>query len=248
MSKLWNNTFRAVNIALANEASCPSARPRASAGTASPATRTTCCGSCGRGRGRPLMDTATTAIAEQPARVLILGVACQPGAADLRESPALESMDRLTAQGATVEHTDPLVTSPDRPGAIRRSVDARGHLRLRHHSAQELYALSFRRRDGMVVLKRKRPTPGRRPGPDRAAPERTGGPRRGGPGTGPADGGGRGRAARPQRRDGFLRLLGAGPDRPAPARLRPSGIRALKQRGTPADPPLRHGEDAARRG
>ncbi|WP_327379521.1 hypothetical protein [Streptomyces sp. NBC_01212] len=36
-----------------------------------------------------------------------------------------------------------------------------GHLWLRYHSAQELYALSFRRRDGTVVLKRKHPAPGR---------------------------------------------------------------------------------------
>ncbi|MEU0302510.1 hypothetical protein ABZ252_24030 [Streptomyces sp. NPDC006175] len=50
------------------------------------------------------------------------------------------------------------------PGATART-PARawdgGHLWLRHHSAQELYALSFRRRDGMVVLKRKHPEPGR---------------------------------------------------------------------------------------
>ncbi|MFD6276258.1 hypothetical protein ACFWFI_11910 [Streptomyces sp. NPDC060209] len=50
------------------------------------------------------------------------------------------------------------------PGATQRT-PARdwdgGHLWLRHHSAQELYALSFRRRDGRVVLKRKHPAPGR---------------------------------------------------------------------------------------
>ncbi|MEE1779042.1 hypothetical protein AB0I87_18085 [Streptomyces sp. NPDC049952] len=50
------------------------------------------------------------------------------------------------------------------PGATDRT-PARdwdgGHLWLRYHSAQELYALSFRRRDGKVVLKRKHPAPGR---------------------------------------------------------------------------------------
>ncbi|MBP0458806.1 hypothetical protein [Streptomyces montanisoli] len=35
-----------------------------------------------------------------------------------------------------------------------------GHLWLRYRSPQELYALSFRRRDGAVVIKRKAPVPG----------------------------------------------------------------------------------------
>ena len=60
--------------------------------------------------------------------MLILGVAYKPGVADLRESPALEIMDRLTAWGATVEYTDPLVPSLDRHGVVRRSVDAPGAL------------------------------------------------------------------------------------------------------------------------
>ncbi|MFF0074026.1 hypothetical protein [Streptomyces sp. NPDC005494] len=50
------------------------------------------------------------------------------------------------------------------PGATGRT-PARdwdgAHLWLRYHSAQELYALSFRRRDGKAVLKRKYPAPGR---------------------------------------------------------------------------------------
>ncbi|MEV7105284.1 hypothetical protein [Streptomyces atroolivaceus] len=50
------------------------------------------------------------------------------------------------------------------PGATGRT-PARdwdgGHLWLRYHSAQELYALSFRRRDATVVLKRKHPAQGR---------------------------------------------------------------------------------------
>ncbi|MEK8172154.1 hypothetical protein NKH77_31480 [Streptomyces sp. M19] len=36
-----------------------------------------------------------------------------------------------------------------------------GHLWLRYRGPGQLYALSFRRRDGQVVLKRKRPVPGR---------------------------------------------------------------------------------------
>ncbi|MFK0168672.1 hypothetical protein ACIQU5_07720 [Streptomyces sp. NPDC090306] len=39
-----------------------------------------------------------------------------------------------------------------------------GHLWLRYHSAQELYAVSFRRRDGLVVVKRKLPPPDSAPG------------------------------------------------------------------------------------
>ncbi|MFE4450355.1 hypothetical protein [Streptomyces sp. NPDC056796] len=38
-----------------------------------------------------------------------------------------------------------------------------GHLWLRYRSPQELYALSFRRRDGTVALKRKHPAPGAPP-------------------------------------------------------------------------------------
>ncbi|MGI5471541.1 hypothetical protein [Streptomyces sp. CA-132043] len=49
----------------------------------------------------------------------------------------------------------------DRPGSTARTpaVDwDGGHLWLRYHGPQELYALSFRRRDGAVVLKRKHPS------------------------------------------------------------------------------------------
>ncbi|WP_327379520.1 nucleotide sugar dehydrogenase [Streptomyces sp. NBC_01212] len=169
MSKLWENTFRAVNIALANElaenclefaldprqviqaaATKPYGfmpfRPGAGVG-----------GHCipcdphyllwqlrAREVTSPLVDAAMTAIAERPAlvagkardalaarglgtrgsRVLVLGVAYKPGVADLRESPALEIIDRLTAWGATVGYTDPLVPRLERRGTVLHSVDA----------------------------------------------------------------------------------------------------------------------------
>ncbi|MFB4421108.1 nucleotide sugar dehydrogenase [Streptomyces sp. QL37] len=173
MSKLWENTFRAVNIALANELteSCLEfaldPRQVIEAAATKPygfmpfypgAGVGGHCIPCdphyllwqlrARKRTSPLVDTAMTAIAERPARVagkardalaaaglgtagsrvLILGVAYKPGVADLRESPALEIIDRLTSWGATVEYTDPLVPSLDRHGVVRRSVDAPGTL------------------------------------------------------------------------------------------------------------------------
>ena len=92
MTKLLENTFRAVNIALANEFAEPAghlgldvtevidaaaheavrvhavlARGRGWVGTASPATRTTCSGSCA-GSASPCrsIDAAMTAIATRP--------------------------------------------------------------------------------------------------------------------------------------------------------------------------------------
>ncbi|MEW2091917.1 nucleotide sugar dehydrogenase [Streptomyces sp. NPDC006682] len=169
MSKLWENTFRAVNIALANElaenclefaldprqvieaaATKPYGfmpfRPGAGAG-----------GHCipcdphyllwqlrARKVASPLVDAAMAAIAERPARVagkardalaarglgttgsrvLVLGVAYKPGVSDLRESPALEIIDLLTAWGASVAYTDPLVPRLERRGTVLHSVEA----------------------------------------------------------------------------------------------------------------------------
>ncbi len=42
-------------------------------------------------------------------RVFCIGVAYKPGVDDLRESPALEVLDRLARRGATVSYHDPLV-------------------------------------------------------------------------------------------------------------------------------------------
>ncbi|MCX5417436.1 nucleotide sugar dehydrogenase [Streptomyces sp. NBC_00059] len=169
MSKLWENTFRAVNIALANELSenCLEfdLEPRQVIEAAAtkpygfmpfypgPGVGGHCI-PCdphyllwqlrARKVASPLVDVAMTAIAERPARVaekarealtargtgvigarvLILGIAYKPGVADLRESPALEIMDRLTAWGATVEYSDGLVPRLDRHGSVRHSVGA----------------------------------------------------------------------------------------------------------------------------
>lgn len=173
MSKLWENTFRAVNIALANELSesCLefALEPRQVIDAAAtkpygfmpfypgPGVGGHCI-PCdphyllwqlrARKVASPLVDAAMAAIAERPARVagkarealaarglgtagarvLILGVAYKPGVADLRESPALEIMDRLTAWGAVVEYTDPLVPCLDRHGVLRHSVGVPGAL------------------------------------------------------------------------------------------------------------------------
>ncbi|MFH9617451.1 nucleotide sugar dehydrogenase [Streptomyces pratensis] len=173
MSKLWENTFRAVNIALANELAedCVEfgLEPRhvIEAAATKPygfmpfypgAGVGGHCIPCdphyllwqlrARDVASPLVDAAMTAISQRPAlvagkarealaarglgtagsRVLILGLAYKPGVADLRESPALEIMDRLTAWGATVEYADPLVPRLDRRGVVRHSVDAPGTL------------------------------------------------------------------------------------------------------------------------
>jgi UDP-N-acetyl-D-glucosamine dehydrogenase len=45
------------------------------------------------------------------ARILLMGVAYKPGVEDLRESPALEILNRLAALGAKVEFTDPKIAS-----------------------------------------------------------------------------------------------------------------------------------------
>ncbi|MET9595872.1 nucleotide sugar dehydrogenase [Streptomyces sp. NPDC006516] len=171
MSKLWENTFRAVNIALANELAenCLEfgLEPRhvIEAAATKPYGFMPFYPGPGVGghcipcdphyllwqlRARkvpsPLVDVAMTAIAERPAlvaakarqalaarglgtagaRVLILGVAYKPGVADLRESPALEIMDRLAAWGATVEYADPLVPRLERHGVVRHSVGVPG--------------------------------------------------------------------------------------------------------------------------
>jgi nucleotide sugar dehydrogenase len=156
MAKLLENTFRAVNIALANEFADASHHfgldplevieaaatkpygfmpfyPGPGAG-----------GHCipcdphyllwqlrGARRFLPLVDAAMTVIAKRPgevveragqvlagcarglsgARVLVVGVTYKPGVADLRESPALEIMQRLADSGSQVAYTDPLVPS-----------------------------------------------------------------------------------------------------------------------------------------
>lgn len=154
MTKLWENTFRAVNIALANEFAddCHALglEPGPIIGAAASKPYGFMPFYPGPGVGghcipcdphyllwqlraqrvtSPLISTAMMAIASRPtqvvgrvrelladcglslsgAKVLVVGVAYKPGVADLRESPALEIMDRLTTAGAKVHFTDPLV-------------------------------------------------------------------------------------------------------------------------------------------
>jgi UDP-N-acetyl-D-glucosamine dehydrogenase len=79
----------------------------------------------------PLIDTAMTAIATRPrkvvnrakeilsdsgrnlvgARVLVIGVTYKPGVSDMRESPALQILDELAEAGALVAYSDPLIPS-----------------------------------------------------------------------------------------------------------------------------------------
>ena len=56
-------------------------------------------------------------------RVLVVGVAYKPGVADVRESPALEVIERLADGGADVSYFDPFVPQIRRPGgAVMHSV------------------------------------------------------------------------------------------------------------------------------
>jgi nucleotide sugar dehydrogenase len=154
MTKLLENTFRAVNIALANEfaENCRSLgldpMPIIRAAATKPYGFMPFYPGPGVGGhcipcdphyllwqlralriASPLVDTAMTAIASRPrkvvrrvrelladrgrstsgARVLVVGVAYKPGVADLRESPALEILEELAEEGAKVQFTDPLV-------------------------------------------------------------------------------------------------------------------------------------------
>ncbi|SOD86727.1 nucleotide sugar dehydrogenase [Streptomyces sp. Ag109_G2-15] len=167
MTKLWENTFRAVNIALANEFAEDCRVLGLEPLSIIEAAATKPYGFMpfypGPGVGghcipcdphyllwqlrahrvsSPLIDAAMTAIAGRPrrvvqrvrdllaesgrsvsgARVLVVGVAYKPGVADLRESPALEIIEELTAEGAKVDFHDPLVSSLRLGAAVRESL------------------------------------------------------------------------------------------------------------------------------
>jgi len=154
LTKLYENTFRAVNIALVNEMADLSRSLNVDVIEVIEAARTKPYGFMaffpGPGVGghcipcdpyyllwqlkrdrhsAPVIEQAMQSIAQRPrqvvdrardvlgdagkglrdARVLVVGVAYKPGVADLRESPALEIIDRLMAAGATVEYIDPLL-------------------------------------------------------------------------------------------------------------------------------------------
>ncbi|WP_308016446.1 nucleotide sugar dehydrogenase [Jidongwangia harbinensis] len=154
MTKLYENTFRAVNISMANEFADISRGLGLDITEVIDAAATKPYGFMpffpGPGVGghcipcdphyllwqlradrvsAPLIETAMTAVAARPgqvvrrvgevlagtgravagARVLILGVAYKPGIADVRESPALEIIERLRRAGAEVSFSDDLV-------------------------------------------------------------------------------------------------------------------------------------------
>jgi nucleotide sugar dehydrogenase len=158
LTKLYENTFRAVNISLANEFADLSATLGLDVTEVIEAAATKPYGFMpfhpGPGIGghcipcdphyllwqlraarvtAPIVETAMTAVALRPrrvadraldllarrgqpiagARVLVVGVAYKPGVADVRESPALEIMQRLRAAGARVSYQDDRVSTMD---------------------------------------------------------------------------------------------------------------------------------------
>lgn len=164
MTKLHENTFRAVNIAYANEVADVCGQLGLDVSEVITAASTKPYGFMafqpGPGVGghcipcdphyllwqlrgarleAPLVDASMKAIAGRPARVaaraaevlaengatlsgaqvLVVGVSYKPGVEDVRESPALEIIDRLQRAGADVSYHDPFV---------RKIHTAAGHL------------------------------------------------------------------------------------------------------------------------
>ncbi len=156
LTKLYENTFRAVNIALVNELADVSNELDVQVTEVIDAAATKPYGfmpfSPGPGVGghcipcdphyllwqlrtkrmtMPLVESAMRDIAERPGRVVarvreelaargiplleahvaIVGVAYKPGVEDVRESPALEIIQRLLALGVEVNYVDPYVPS-----------------------------------------------------------------------------------------------------------------------------------------
>ena len=130
MTKLLENTFRAVNIALANEFAeiCNVMGMEVMDVIGAAATKPY--GFMAFYPG-PVIEQAMAGIAGRPhrvvsriretlsergqgltgARVLVVGVAYKPDVEDLRESPALEILAELIAQSATVAYYDPLFST-----------------------------------------------------------------------------------------------------------------------------------------
>lgn len=154
LTKLYENSFRAVNIALANEFADISGALDLDVAEVIDAASTKPygfmpfhpgpgvgghCIPCdphyllwqlrGRRIAAPLLEAAMLAVAQRPsrvvsrarevlaargrsvkgARVLVLGITYKPGLADLRESPALEVIERLQRAGAHLSYSDPYV-------------------------------------------------------------------------------------------------------------------------------------------
>jgi nucleotide sugar dehydrogenase len=181
MTKLYENTFRAVNISLANEFADISRSLGLDIAEVIDAAATKPYGFMpfypGPGVGghcipcdphyllwqlkasrvpAPLIEAAMTAVAHRPRRVveralelvggrgrseaaprvLVLGVAYKPGVADVRESPALEILQRLTEAGLRVSFSDdrvPAVTvAGERLDRVERPAETRWDLVIVH--------------------------------------------------------------------------------------------------------------------
>ncbi len=72
-------------------------------------------------RAHEVLVSAGGSIAQ--ARVLVVGVAYKPGVADTRQAPALEIIERLLADGASVDYHDPLVAQIDIGGRTLHGID-----------------------------------------------------------------------------------------------------------------------------
>jgi nucleotide sugar dehydrogenase len=161
LTKLHENTFRAVNLAFANEMAAAAGfygvdpievveaastkpygylahypgpgvgghcipvdpyyllAPLRAAGVTTPVVENAMAGVAGRPAqvaGRALELTAERGIADDEARVLLVGVAYKPGVEDHRESPALQIAEQLAARGARVSYYDPLIASVEVEG------------------------------------------------------------------------------------------------------------------------------------
>nr|WP_232234510.1 nucleotide sugar dehydrogenase [Actinoplanes sp. N902-109] len=168
MTKLYENTFRAVNISVANEFADISRGLGLDITEVINAAATKPYGFMpfypGPGVGghcipcdphyllwqlradrveAPMIETAMRLVAGRPgqvvtravevladrgtrlagARILVLGVAYKPGVADVRESPALEIIDRLRDGGADVSYTDTHLPRIAVKGGTLQSVD-----------------------------------------------------------------------------------------------------------------------------
>ena len=164
MTKLLENTFRAVNIAMINEFATAAAALDVDIAEVISAAATKPYGFMpfypGPGVGghcipcdphyllwqlrtarvpMPLVSQAMISIAERPghvvrrvgevlsdrglglrgARVIVVGVTYKGGVADLRESSAIEILERLVRAGARVEYADPMIPSLRLPDGTR---------------------------------------------------------------------------------------------------------------------------------
>jgi UDP-N-acetyl-D-glucosamine dehydrogenase len=167
LTKLYENTFRAVNISLANEFADISRALKIDIAEVVVAASTKPYGFLpfwpGPGVGghcipcdphyllwqlreqrvaAPMIETAMGLVARRPghvvtraaeilahngktlagAAILLVGVAYKPGVSDVRESPALEIIDRLTEAGATVAYSDDLVPAIRVPAGDLKTV------------------------------------------------------------------------------------------------------------------------------